>query len=284
MMIDPVSWRRPLVDDRDLVRPELLPHGHAVDPKPLAVAVVRLNERAHRVAALGLFEPARRRSDPALELVADHPRPAPDVAFAHRAGRGSGDRREHVLGLHVQAIDVVQHPVPCLADDGKAPCVVTHGAPPDRLGDQRITNHADRVRVREPDRRRQKTRLSHPFEPGQLAVSIQAVAAREHRIRPGVAVVREDHGHAGPHRLALDERGVADPYARNIGDRVPRTGGQTTDREPEIACSHAVSPRRTYAARASRTSAAQPGAPPASRPDARSSICAAVARPGRSSS
>ena len=104
---------------RDLVDADLGTDRHAVHAEPSALAVVGLDQDADRVTAtVGRHHP-RRRPDPALELVADHPRPATDVALRDRsAGRGV-ERRAEVLGAHVEAVDVVEQAVVRLADDGQ---------------------------------------------------------------------------------------------------------------------------------------------------------------------
>ena len=63
----------------------------------------------------------RRGPQPALEAVADHPGAAADAALLDRPGRGARERLVHVLGAHVEAVDVVQHAVPGLAHHRQAP-------------------------------------------------------------------------------------------------------------------------------------------------------------------
>ena len=57
--------------------------------------------------------------DATLELVADHPGPATDAAFRHRAAAGGLEGAPKVLGANVEAVDVVQQAVVGLADDGE---------------------------------------------------------------------------------------------------------------------------------------------------------------------
>ena len=68
-------------------------------------------------ATVGRHHP-RRGPDPALELVADHPRPATDVALGDRPTDRRVECRTEVLGAHVEAVDVVEQAVVRLADDG----------------------------------------------------------------------------------------------------------------------------------------------------------------------
>src|SRR5262245_58889202 len=98
------------------------------------------------------------------------------------------------------AADVVEEPVERLADDGQRPRIVIGRTRSDRTAD-----NADAERVCDPDRRRQQSGLAHPLEPGQLAVSVQAVTpGEEGRCR------RADHRHAGGKGRALDQAGVAE--------------------------------------------------------------------------
>ena len=121
---------------------------------------------------------------------------------------------------------------------------VRHGA--DRLGDERVVNHPDAVRVRDPDDAAELPRLADPLEPGELAVAVQSMTAREHRLRPRVAVVRDDDRDAGPHRpatdvelaLSLDEGRVPDADARDVRDGVVDARTSASDDDAEIARSH----------------------------------------------
>ena len=96
----------------------------------------------------------------------------------------------------------------------------------------------------------QEARLADPFEPGQLAVAVQAVAAGVDRLGEDVAVVRDDDGHAGPdgpsaddeRPVAADDRGVADAHPGHVRDRVRRTRPTTPDDDPEIPRSNQLRP------------------------------------------
>jgi hypothetical protein len=103
---------------RDTVSPDPGTDGHAVHRQALAPPVIRLDEHPDHVPVDGH---ARRRPDPALEAVADHPGAAADVPFRHRPVRRGIDRSEDVLRQHVEAVDVVEETVPRLRDDGQAP-------------------------------------------------------------------------------------------------------------------------------------------------------------------
>ena len=126
MMIEPepgggsaAALRACAVRARNLVDADLGTDRHAVDAEPRALAVVGLDQDADRVTAtVGRHDP-RRGPDPALELVADHPRPATDVALGDRAAGRGVECRAEVLGANVEAVDVVEQAVIGLADDGQ---------------------------------------------------------------------------------------------------------------------------------------------------------------------
>jgi hypothetical protein len=69
------------------------------------------------------------------------------------------------------------------------------------------------------------------------------MAAGEGGLGPGVIGARDDHRDAGPHRtaadderaVALDEGGVADADAGDVGDGVRRPGREAADDDPEVA-------------------------------------------------
>ena len=105
----------------DLVDADLRADRRAVHAEPRPLAVVGLDQDADGVAAtIGRHHP-RRRPDPALELVADHPGPAADVALGDRPAGRRVERRPEVLGAYVEAVDVIEQAVVRLADDGQRP-------------------------------------------------------------------------------------------------------------------------------------------------------------------
>jgi hypothetical protein len=215
------------------------PDRNAVDHQPLAAAVVGLHEHADHVAA---GDP-RRRPDPALEPVADHARAAAHAALGDASRTRCGQRGVDMLGAHVLAVDVAHVPVVGLADDREVPAHLVRRPLGGGGRDQRIAHDADRVRVREADARRQEAGLAHPFEAGQLPVAVQAMRPGGQRLAPRVVGARDDHRHAGadgpiPHAqrpVARDQRGVADPDAADIRDRVRGAGWEVADDDPEIA-------------------------------------------------
>src|ERR1700691_2048315 len=81
---------------------------------PRAAAVVTLHQHADQVTAVLLGELARGGADAALEAVADHAGPTADRALLDTATVRAVERVKDVLGLHVEAVDVVQPPVPGL--------------------------------------------------------------------------------------------------------------------------------------------------------------------------
>ena len=125
----------------------------AGDAQTLAPAVVGLHEHADCVAAVLLADHARGRTHAALEAVADHPGAAADRTLLDRPVARLRDRLADVLGAHVMAVDVVERPVIGLPDHGQRPVEpVVLPALRHRVGDQRVADDADAVRVGERDR------------------------------------------------------------------------------------------------------------------------------------
>ena len=220
---------------------------HAVDPQELPAPVVRLDQRADgEPASVGPDDP-RRRPDPALELMADHPGPAAHGTLGHRAAGGRRQGGVQVLGPDVEAVDVVEDAVVRLPDDRQRPEVGVRPVGPHRVNQQRVVDDSHRVGVGDRDRAGQEAGLADPLEARQLAVAVEAVAAREDRLDEGVAVVRHHHGHAGPDRpltdhprsVAADQRRVPDAHARHVRDRVERARLQPPQDNPVVACAHA---------------------------------------------
>ena len=222
-MIEPAPSPAPLSGSGTTSGPMRSPTGTPFTRRRQPAAVIRLDEHADHPAVL---DDAGRGADPALEAVADHAGAAADRALLDRPGVRALERREDVLRPDVEAVDVVEEPVPRLADDGQAP-VPLAGL---RGRDERIAHDPDRVRVRETDRRRQRARVADPLEPGQLAVAVDRVRAGEERLGR-----RHDHGDARADGLALDQRRVSDCQTRHVGDRVGRAGREAADLDPEVA-------------------------------------------------
>ena len=109
------------------------------------------------------------------------PVPPPTRAFLDRAAGGRHERSVRRARPDVEAVDVVEEPVPGLADDGQAPVELAGAVA--RSRDQRVADDADLVRVREPDRRRQHPGVADPLEPGQLAVAVDRVRSRRRAAR-----------------------------------------------------------------------------------------------------
>jgi hypothetical protein len=128
----------------------------------------------------------------------------------------------------VEAVDVVEQAVPGLADDRKAPAVLSVTLLGGR--DEAIPDDADGVRVRQPDRRRQQPGVADPLEARQLAVAVDPVCAGEER--PGR---RQDDCDPRPDALALDQRGVADADAVHVRNCVRRSRWETADLDSEVA-------------------------------------------------
>jgi hypothetical protein len=70
-----------------------------------------------------------------------------------------------------------------------------------------------------------------------LAGAVKRVKAGERVVLPDLAPARNDDGNTGTGhpRVVVNERGVTDENARNIGDGIMPTGGQRTDPNAQVA-------------------------------------------------
>src|SRR5690242_2542595 len=92
----------------------LLTDGCAGDAEVAASPVIALHQYAHRVPAILRLEPARRRPDPSLELVADHSRAPAYTALDDGTAAGTVHRGPGILFGDVKTVDVVEPAVPRL--------------------------------------------------------------------------------------------------------------------------------------------------------------------------
>ncbi len=203
--------------------------------------MVRLDEDADRVAAVGRGELAGRRAGPAFELVTDHPGAAADVAFGDGAGRRLVEGTDRVLRRHVKAVDVVQVPVVGLGDH-RVRVVLVEEALGNLPPDDRVPHDADAVRVRDEDRSFEEPGLVEPVGAGHLAVAVQREPAAEDRNPGGGLAARKDRGDTGSHggRLAVgaarvaDQRDHPDLHARDVRECVLRPG-KSVEGDSEVA-------------------------------------------------
>src|SRR4029077_2277081 len=96
-------------------------NGNSSNAKVFAAAVIALHEHADNVATSLRGERTRRRADATFITVANHAGTAADAAFLNGAGLCGIDGLKNVLGLHVEAVDVVEPAVPGFGDHGKRP-------------------------------------------------------------------------------------------------------------------------------------------------------------------
>ena len=158
--------------------------------------------------------------------MADHARAAADRPFLRQAARGVVERGEHMLRLHVEAIDVVQTAVVGLGDDRQPPRlqhVLLGNLPPD----DGVPHDADAVGIGHRHRPFQQPALLDPGRAGHFAVAVQREPRGEDRLRVAFPA-RVDHRHTGAHRsrphhqlsASGNEGGLADFDARHVGDGV----------------------------------------------------------------
>ena len=105
-----------------------------------------MHQHAHRVAALRVRKPARCRANAAFEAVADHAGAAPDAAFPGHSARCTVERRQYMLGLHVESVDVVEASVVGLGNYRQPPWLQRVFLRDLPLDDP-VADHANAVRV-----------------------------------------------------------------------------------------------------------------------------------------
>ena len=218
------------------------PDRHAVDAQPIAPAVVGLHEHADGVAAVLR---AATRDDvpiPPLKPWQIIPVPPPTSPSSTAPPLARVQCLVDVLGPHVEAVDVVEQPVPRLPDDRQGhqvsplpPRATSAAISASRTTPTECVFVSATGVVSVPG-------LAHPLEAGQLAVAVEPVTAGEVRLEEPLRVgdqdrhTRADRPVAAAQRaVALDERDRADLHPGYVGDRVARPGRQRADVDPEVA-------------------------------------------------
>src|SRR5262249_519554 len=118
------------------------------------------------------------------------------VSFRNRARCGGVERMEGVLGLYMEAVDVVQVAVVGFADHGSRPpiSVCVRGAMFDAPCDHGIVNNAHAVGVGDHDRAVEKSGIVDPGAAGKLSSAIEREPAGKDLIRDVVLATRKDGG------------------------------------------------------------------------------------------
>ena len=160
--------------------------------------------------------------------MADHAGAAADVALLDRPAARGGEGQGDVLGLDVEAVDVVEMAVPGLGHDRQRPPVARGIGPAgmQAFGDHRIADHANAVRVGQHDRPLELARFVDPGRAGHLAVAVEGEPAGEDRAVGAGLAARQDRGDPGAHLVAvgqvLDQGDLANGDASDVGDRIER--------------------------------------------------------------
>ena len=199
--------------------------------------MVGLHEHADGEVVISVAGLAGRRTDAALEVVADHPRAAADGALGDGTGGRRGVRRLACAAVTWKPSTSLSVPSQVSATTGSA-----HASTPSHLGDldldQRVADDADAVGVGDADGGVQEADLLDPGQAGHLAVAVEAVVRRVDRVAPHVALVGDHDRHARADVVALDDRRVPDPHAGHVGDRVVLAGLEGADDDAELARPH----------------------------------------------
>src|SRR5712675_1222072 len=148
-----------------------------------------------------------------------------------------------MLGLHVEAVDVVEPAVPGFGNNGQRPPVAggIGLAVRDAPLDDRVAHHADAVRVGDHHRAFEEAGFFYPGGAGHFAIAVERPPAGKNRITHGILAARENRGDPGANgafadlefSLASNERGVADGDAGDVCDGIQRAW-RSVERYAEI--------------------------------------------------
>ena len=213
---------------------QLRAHRRAGNSQLPLGAAIALHQRRHPIGT----SHAGRRSNAALESKANHSGAAADVAFRHASGRRAIHGLEHMRGLYVKSVDVVQKAVPRFRNNWERPEIIAGavGGPAFVFhlpGDGSIAHHAHAVSVGDEDGACQEPGFFEPGGPGHLTVTVLREPAAERRIVRLLAA-RPDHSNAGADGIAFNQGGVSNFDAGDIGDGVP-SSRRAIERDAQIA-------------------------------------------------
>ncbi len=169
--------------------------------------------------------------------MAAHSGSAAYVSFGYRTGGSAVQCRQHMLRLHVKAVDVVEATIVGLGDDGETPGL--HVRSLNEPLKDRVPHHAYTVRIRYGDRPLEQSRFLQPGGTSHLTVAVEREPGAEHRIGARLAAWMH-HRNPRAHRtlahhqspLSVDERRVAYLHPRNVRDGIQwtrHTADQGTD-------------------------------------------------------
>jgi hypothetical protein len=235
-LIFAIPPRRVTIEIRPLVSAPRRRLQRLVDRHPgdrQVAAEVGLREDADGVS--GPIQFARRRADAALPPVADGAGAGADGALGHRTASRSANRLEHVLARDVEAANVVQPAVVGFADQRVHRSDLLVAGLRDRVACDRVDRSADAQRVRQHDRCFNRAELGDLRRSRQLPKRVADEHGAGHLVLKHVAAVRHDRRHAGADAVALHDRGVADPDAVHVGNRVEWAGRVDAGRDADVA-------------------------------------------------
>ena len=237
---------------------------HAIDAQPVALAVVRLDEHADRVAA-DVAASMTRDAVPmpplnSWQTIPVPPPTAPSSTGPPGAAASAACRCSAVTWKPLMSLSRPSNVSPTTGSDQRGV---------GRIASTDAATSASRTTptlwvlviatgvVSSPDSRTHSRPVSSPLP-------LSRWQPAKTGSRQSAAAARADDGHAGPDRaladderpVAADERRVADGHAGDVGDGVERAGRPQPDPDPEVSCSH----RRTVAGRRVRRGVDVPGA------------------------
>src|SRR6202035_3840820 len=120
----------------------------------------------------------------------------PHIALLHRSAPGAIQSTEHILLFHMEAVDVIEFPIPGFGDHRQTEMLSVRKFSRSPLH-HRIAGHSDTVSVGQQDRPFQKTRFFYPFSAGHFSVAIKRIDRRRHWRITVRLPERKNGGHAG---------------------------------------------------------------------------------------
>ena len=163
-------------------------------------------------------------------------RARPHRAFVHGPLASVADGPEHVFARDRQRADVVQAPaVVGLAHHRVHRADLFIARLRERPAHDRVHRGSHRQGIGEDDGGLDRAELLHLRGARELPERIAHEHRTRHLVLEQVAAVGQHGRDAGAHALAFDERHLADPHTRHVGDGVLRTGREDAGGEAQVA-------------------------------------------------
>jgi hypothetical protein len=131
--------------------------------------------------------------------------------------------------------DVVQRSIIGLSDDWIDRSYVRHAGLLEHPADQCVGSFPNAKRAGQEQRSFELAELSELGDARDFAESIPNVKRRGHTVGEEISSVRQNRGHARPHRIPFDDRRLSDADPRHVGDRIELARGKNARFDAEIS-------------------------------------------------